>query len=94
MTEMVERVARAIFEDAEAQMVAEKHLDKPRDWDRIFPWFRNSHIQYARAAIAAMREPTEAMQTVGAAGLGVSDEGDICFNARQAWQDMIDVALK
>ena len=55
----------------------------------------------ARAAIAAMRKPTEAMQKAGFASDVVEVKGDwpadlppIVTNVGAAWQAMIDEALK
>lgn len=51
------------------------------------------HTEAARAAIAAMREPTEAM---AAAGSEAADEQDkyFCYDASpMVWRDMIDAAL-
>ena len=67
MSEMIERVARAI---------AEQMFDYP-DGDKSF------HNE-ARAAIAAMREPTEAMQIAA-----IHTDGQCIV----MWQAMIDAAL-
>lgn len=88
MSEMVERVARGLWE-SEPVIFAWG----PQERHRI-PWdvaverdlagvgiFR----QFARAAIKAMREPTEAMCDAG-------DEYN--GNDRAVWQSMIDAALK
>ena len=71
MTEMIERVARAI-----AQC-----LNEPGQC---------SYSDIARAAIEAMREPTEAMIKEGAYGSGEDSAGVACG----AWKAMIDEALK
>jgi hypothetical protein len=51
MDTMIERVARAICENQKGA----------RDWDRIPKERKRDHIETARAAIEAMREPTEAV---------------------------------
>lgn len=95
MSEIVERVARAFCraegythpdEDwryytngALNQVVAEVELG--RDVER---W--KTYRRHARAAIAAMREPTKEM--IGAAWAEAHDE-----NALGVWRDMIDAAL-
>lgn len=82
MSEMVERVAKAIA-----------LAGNGGDWDdRTF--YQDEHKEFhrkrARAAIEAMREPTDAMVsyvvTWGPDGLG-----DGC---REVWSDMINEALK
>lgn len=83
MTDMIERVARAIC----------AHDGKPAFDDRVEREqrrFRNA----AFIAIAAMREPTEAM--VEAGGLEVfscSDDDPSAEKAAAAWPAMIDAAL-
>ncbi|MBU6408053.1 MAG: hypothetical protein KGS44_13145 [Alphaproteobacteria bacterium] len=74
---MVERVARAICRAA--------HPDMP--WDRVIEFYPQ-----ARAAIAAMREPTQDMEFDGAHVLPDYDPG--CEDAKACWQAMIDAALK
>ena len=72
MSEMVERVAKAIAAEF-------SHLGT--GWDEI-----------ARAAIAAMREPTEAMKSVEGVHWGYSCH--VCGGLKEGWQAMIDEALK
>lgn len=95
MSEMIERVARAILRaehggvDADAcygynsagEFVpgGEGGKTKPHAW----MWFKN----HARAAIAAMREPTKAMLTA-ADPIEDPDRHD------DLWRAMIDAALK
>jgi hypothetical protein len=55
VSEMVERVARAIYESTQGK------------WTGV-PWAeadRGEHLRQARAAIEAMREPTEGMLDAG-----------------------------
>lgn len=76
MTDIVERVARAI----EAKMFAPDEL----------PLDAALHAKYrdtARAAIAAMREPTDAMMNAGPGFVHIAIKAEI-------WQAMIDAALE
>lgn len=64
MSEMIERVALAIFKSnfhpddaANEALIAEKRAEWPGDWCRA--------ERQARTAIEAMREPTEAMAAAG-----------------------------
>lgn len=55
------------------------------------------HMDYtatARAAIAAMREPTDAMISYGAGALGDHMDNEDCKTAEYIWRTMIDEALK
>lgn len=78
MSEMVERVARAIYETEpflnQGEVVA---------WERLTSWGKRDSLVFARAAIEAMREPT--------AGMVEATEG--WDSHRVAWQLMIDAAL-
>jgi fructose-1,6-bisphosphatase/sedoheptulose 1,7-bisphosphatase-like protein len=51
----------------------------------------------ARAAIAAMREPTKAMERAGRIELGKDDDGEIVYlqvgEVVEVWQSVIDEAL-
>jgi hypothetical protein len=82
MTDMVERVARAIYED--------------RNGPRCEPWgtkpkgHKDPYRADARAAIEAMREPTEAM--VGS-GADHDAEGGGTGNPLAIYTAMIDAAL-
>ncbi len=73
--DMVERVALALcnhLNEGAASLYEELGEDTARD--------------LARVAIAAMREPTEAMVDAGV-------EAAVCDNAPLAWPAMIDAAL-
>lgn len=74
MSEMVERVARA-------QAILGGHFLEEFDLGE-----REVAFDFARAAITAMREPTDAMRNA----FYVDNYGD----ADKAWQAMIDAALK
>lgn len=76
---MIERVALALYRH---QCELNHYADK---WDEVNkPYFTG----FARAAIAAMREPTEEMMNAGWI------EGMRPKAPREAWQAMIDAALK
>ncbi len=76
MSEMVERVARVARAMVESRPIPEGHIRGDVDWS----FFR----ALARAAIAAMREPTEAMRKAAWNYIGVEST---------VWQTMIDEAL-
>jgi hypothetical protein len=85
----IERVARAIDEQRERafQEFSERCRGDPEAG--LLP----AHVRAldeARAAIAAMREPTEAM--IVAAALDPSNQGHVSQTG--TWQAMIDEALK
>lgn len=75
MSTMVERVARAMAE------VNDHHQEF------AIGDFRDAYMDQARAAIEAMREPTEAM--VDSCG-----NGECAKWARGAWANYIDAALQ
>jgi hypothetical protein len=78
-TEAVERVARALWDAA-------GDLRDPERWDETSERFRDDYRRRARAAIAALREPTEAMIL---AGVHHDNMGDMAGR----WRAMIDAAL-
>jgi hypothetical protein len=87
MSEMVERVARALFDET----YNPAHLSLDEAWalnrNDIQSYYRTS----ARVAMIAMREPTEAMMDAGM----MSGSALLCdAEIRCHWQDMIDEALK
>ena len=77
MTEMVERVARAMAEDDRLGAVADGPGVLRQSW--------RAYVPMARAAIEAMREPTELM--VAAANRN-NHPRDV-----DTWRTMIDAAL-
>ena len=91
-SEMVERVARAIWDARESSFPARLRV---RFEDRL----TSEVFDMARAAIEAMREPTEAMMVAGgkvdvghawcAAGERIVDD-----SAGDVYRGMIDAALK
>ena len=83
MSEMVERVAWAM-------MVAEETPDTGPvlPWEKQSRFTRDKFLRDARAAIAAMREPTPAMLVAG-----TEFEGDGWGWLSKCWEAMIDTAL-
>lgn len=98
---MIERVARALWEDPSA------HGEERVPWDDVpgliargafrdsegEPYDpRDGHRRAARAAIAAMREPTRSMQVAWATVAAKDDQVDTPWN--DWWHAMIDAALE
>lgn len=82
MTDMIERVARALHDADWRTQYGTTHIDgTPRTWENCMEteWWLNQ----ARTAIEAMREPSEAMIEAG------RDEFD-----DKVWKAMIDAALR
>lgn len=83
MSEMIEKVALAIYGEVALKGVGDD--------------VRKTMMGVARAAVEAMREPTQAMQAAGEAAGGKAYEwtGDsIVFHAANSWPAMIDAALQ
>jgi hypothetical protein len=80
MSEMVERVGRALYED--------KLTQSGPPWDAVAEGYKIKYRARARVAIAAMREPTD--QMVSAAIL--EDPSYIEIDVQRMWQAMIDAA--
>lgn len=88
MTDIIDRVARAIF-------TVQTSNTSDEIWAQINPEYPH---EIARAAIAAMREPTEKMMIEGG-GVVPADEAEYRPDraeqtAHDVWQAMIDAALK
>ena len=87
--EMIERVAKAIYEEDDV-------------WNSAFPWPQmpsseqsaDNYRRIARAAVKAMVAPTDSMVDAGADGMTYTQDMTFSQIARFAWRDMIDVALK
>ena len=86
MSDMIERVARAIHFRGDDQ--------GDGAWSHCQPWLRMVAREQARAAIEAMREPTEAMVASGesAASFGIGKPKDEAAIPR-VWRWMIDASL-
>lgn len=89
---MIERVARAIYEtkvNPPTKITAHRgEWPKPDKWEDLPPILRHEWVDCARAAIAAMREPTEAMKEAS------SRYCQECADSLDAWHAGIDAALK
>lgn len=85
MREMVDRVARVIW-DTRRKANPEQELVS---WDEETDGLRRDVTAEARAAIAAMREPTEDMLATAGGIEGYTDLENICAHA---WRAMIDTA--
>lgn len=72
--------------DRIAQAICNAGKGQPA-WDEATEYQRDFHRAEARAAIEAMREPTKAMLLAG-------HGANLCDNAPEVWQAMIDEALK
>lgn len=89
MSEMVERVAQAIALASNGGTWDDWYNDEQREF----------HRKRARAAIEAMREPTEDMWKAGLATGhvgGIGDNGGLepnDFDPEEVWPAMIDAAL-
>lgn len=98
MTEMVERVARVLFGASQASFPARTRLSWGGEYsvggkDPFIENKRQHHRDLARAAIAAMREPTNAMTEEGAVYL-IEHNPKEPISPRYFYQAMIDEALK
>lgn len=80
MSEMVERVARAIWASTEPHS----------PWDDLPERWKETNLAEARAAIEAMRKPTTGIVIEIAASLVCADE----MTAGMVWDAVIDEALK
>jgi len=90
LANMVERVARAMF--AHDQLSDEAKLD---EWDAHWRGSRSLYLELAQVAIAAMREPTEAMLlAVGESVQRFDPETIVDYSVTASfWAKMIDTAL-
>lgn len=93
MSEMIERVARAIY-------ASDEFANEKPTWDEIAEFIpeANVHEMYrnmACAAIEAMREPTEEMKVAGTSKeYGPSPGYSLdAYDAEDVWRLMIDAAL-
>lgn len=76
------------------------HIRAAEQFDLLVDPFRERMFAQARAAIEAMRDPTEGMRIVGHAALDASDASEIDVGSRvgfaalgDAWRAMVDEAL-
>lgn len=91
MNEMVERVARAMWESMRLEYDQMVPWEEAQDNnDELGPARRQLRLM-ARAAIAAMREPTEEM--FRAAEEVVDPDDRFSFSFAECWRAMIDAVL-
>jgi len=91
MSEMIERVAEAIYL-AHIKNYAGLAKQPEGKWEQLADWQKDYGRAQARAAIEAMREPTDAMIEAGwQDGMAGFGEGEEC---EPVWHAMIDEALK
>lgn len=95
MTEstMVERVARALYARRPNGhgSVGGPYIIEPFEGLSHFAW--SEHMAAARAAITAMREPTEQMKAMGAQSCGDERGNPDEISAMAFWEVMIHAAL-
>ena len=93
MSDMVERVAKTLYETMYPQ---ERNQHLP-EWFVAGDGCRDLFMRYARAAIAAMREPTEAMCKAAngqdASKFPLTPVDVQAVLTAKKWQAMIDAAL-
>lgn len=89
MTDLIETVAKAICRTVPGTGNVDEHFI-----EKMYPRTRSMWLDIARAAITAMREPTEAMIDAGLDedGGGHDDPANRAIQAR-AFTAMIDAAL-
>jgi hypothetical protein len=78
MSEMVDRVAKALWESSD-----DTEMGAP--WENLTGHWRKTYEDMARVAIAAMREPTQAMLDAGPVEP---------YMDAYVWAKMIDAALR
>lgn len=89
MTEMIERGARALYEDGRRGNQRDSY-----PWDQAHDEVAARYRASARAVLAAIREPTEAMLSAGGdAVYGQDPESGSNTVAASAFTAMIDAAL-
>lgn len=88
--EMVERVARAIASKLETN--PDEMIEDMSCVGSHPAW--TEYEESARAAIEAMREPTEAMRDAGGVVAGSRRDDPDCPTAEAVWSAMISAALK
>ena len=88
-SEMQERIALALFDEAERQLKAAYPNRDPAQWGMAKEFDRVSHLAYARAVIAAMLEPSDSM-VVAALRLSPSMSTD---EVERIYRAMIDAAI-
>lgn len=101
MSEMVELAARALWDCSQKRFFARSAPSlnpEMAPWEHLVevaPFTADEFRQSARAAISAMREPTEGMLAAANALATPSEAwGDYHAPLEKVWQAMIDAALR
>jgi hypothetical protein len=91
---MIERVARALFENRVFMFGVEAVINPSATWDELCQETRDIFARDARAAIEAMREPTDVMLKSGLPYERANWTDPRATGIYHAWTEMIDAALK
>jgi hypothetical protein len=91
--DMIDRVAKALFADYQKSALGP---DLTQTWSTLPNHAKDHAYSQARAAIAAMREPTDEMNDAGADKCdgGCAEESCQCGFMGKIWTAMIDAALE
>ena len=89
--DMTEKVAKALFADYQKSALGP---DLTQTWSTLPNHAKDHAYSQARAAIAAMREPTEKMLDAGDISIDACRSDPCGKAARHCWGDMIDAALE
>lgn len=86
---MIDRMAQAMYA---SERLVNRSTGQPLEWEDLPPAVQRRWRKRSRAAIEAMREPTEQMLATSGAhaavgGVGRPSDGD---KARDVWREMID----
>jgi hypothetical protein len=93
MSEMVERVARALYERRWREVKGQAEQQREQQFELSV--YREHYLADARAAIEAMREPTEGMFIAGVACMAAfADHPDQNMSFPILWGHVIDEALR
>ncbi len=93
MSEMIDRIAKAIQREAWSNSVGSV------PWDKIPVVYQEGYRKWARKAVEAIREPTEAMCDMAIVTPNEYADGDdgrriALTKPADVWRTMIDEALK
>ncbi len=91
MSEMIERVAIAFYENGGGQMLAGPNYAPP--WSEVDPGFQDLFRQIARSAIEAIHEPTKQMIDAGEQAMGAEGAHDCEVAAADIFVAMIAALL-
>jgi len=86
--DMIEQVERAVYASLKVEGFSHQ------DFDLLNTFQKTQVNKMARAAIAAMREPTEEMENAKVEHMGSIGGYLDYFDSKTVWQAMIDAALE